>query len=278
MSVILPGMNRKTSSVLSALSAMALVAGLALWASGSTPGSRASAAGKDSAPLQLVASPGEGRPVVVELFTSQGCSSCPPADALLDELARQPGVLALSFHVDYWDYIGWKDPFAAAQYTERQRDYAAKLGLRYVYTPQMVIDGRHDAVGSNRGEVTRAIQQSAKTAPAVTVSLDATEGGRATLSAGQAPSGGATVWLVTFDDGHDTPVARGENRGRDLHNSNVVRELRALGSWTGEARTFPLDFQAARAEGRGGCAVIVQQGRGGPVLGAAVFDLDGPPS
>jgi hypothetical protein len=271
-------MNRKTSSVLGALSAMALVAGLALWAGGSTPESRASAAGEVSAPLQLAAGPGDGRPVVVELFTSQGCSSCPPADALLDELAKQSGVLALSFHIDYWDYIGWKDPFASPQYTERQRDYAAKLGLRYVYTPQMVIDGRHDAVGSNRGDVTRAIQQAAGTAPVVAVSLDDTEGGRAILSAGEAPSGGATVWLVAFDDGHDTPVARGENRGRDLHNSNVVRELRALGTWTGEAKTFPLDFQAERAEGRGGCAIIVQQGRGGPVLGAAVYDLDGPPS
>src|SRR3546814_16619660 len=99
---------------------------------------------------QLAAGPGEGRPVVVELFTSQGCSSCPPADALLVELAREPSILALSFHVDYWDYIGWEDPFAEAQYTERQRDYVDRLGLRYVYTPQMVIDGRHNAVGSNQ--------------------------------------------------------------------------------------------------------------------------------
>jgi len=214
------------------------------------------------------------RPVVVELYTSQGCSSCPPADALLGELAKEPGVLALSFHVDYWDYIGWKDPFAAAQYTNRQRDYAAKLGLRYVYTPQMVIDGRHDAVGSNRRAVTRAISESAETAPAVTVTLDAENGGRAMLSAGTAPAGGATVWLVTFDDDHDTAVERGENRGHSLHNSNVVRELTALGTWTGEAKEFPLDLAAARAAGRGGCAVIVQDGRGGPVIGAAMFDLD----
>ncbi|MPZ09607.1 MAG: DUF1223 domain-containing protein [Kiloniellaceae bacterium] len=271
-------MSLKTST-LGALGALALVAGLGFWTAQSTPESLAASAGRDEnpAPLQLAAGPGEGRPVVVELFTSQGCSSCPPADALLDELAHRPGVLALSFHVDYWDYIGWKDPFASAQYTERQRDYAAKLGLRYVYTPQMVVDGRYDAVGSNRREVTRAIQQSAETPSLMEVTLDATDGGRALLSAGEAPSGGATVWLVTFDDGHDTPVARGENRGRDLHNSNVVREMRALGTWTGEAKVFPLDLQAARAEGRGGCAIIVQQGRGGPVLGAAVFDLDGPP-
>lgn len=222
------------------------------------------------------ATAGDSRPVVVELFTSQGCSSCPPADELLAELAKDPGVLALSFHVDYWDYIGWKDPFAAAQYTERQRDYAATLGLRYVYTPQMVIDGRHDVVGSKRREVTRAVEDASATVPAVEVTLEAADGGRAVLSAGTPPSEEATVWLVTFDDGHDTPVARGENRGRALHNSNVVRELTALGAWSGTAKTFALDFAKAKAEGRGGCAVIVQQGRGGPIVGAAVYDLDGP--
>src|SRR3546814_10351162 len=124
------------------------------------------------------------------LFTSQGCSSCPPADALLVELAREPGILALSFHVDYWDYIGWEDPFAEAQYTERQRDYVYGLGLRYVYTPQMVIDGRHNAVGSHRGAVTRAIAEAAATAPAVAVPLEAIGGGRATLSYGPAPAEG----------------------------------------------------------------------------------------
>jgi hypothetical protein len=94
------------------------------------------------------------------------------------------------------------------------------------------------------------------------------------LSAGQAPTEGATVWLVNFDDGHDTDVARGENRGRSLRNSNVVRELIALGTWSGEASSFDLDFAGTKAAGRGGCAVIVQQGRGGPILGAAVYDLD----
>lgn len=221
------------------------------------------------------ATAGDNRPVVVELFTSQGCSSCPPADDLLAELAKDPGVLALSFHVDYWDYIGWKDPFAAAQYTERQRDYAAALGLRYVYTPQMVIDGRHDIVGSKRRQVTEAIEEAKQTTPAVLVAFDDEYSGRVVLSEGKAPAGGATVWLATFDDAHETQVARGENSGKALVNSNVVRELTALGAWNGEFKTFAIDFAAARAEGRGGCAVIVQQGRGGPVIGAAVMDLDG---
>jgi hypothetical protein len=253
-------MSRKISS-LDAVGALALTMALAAWLAAA--GTQAQSAWA-----------GESRPVVVELFTSQGCSSCPPADELLGELAKQPGVLALSFHVDYWDYIGWKDPFAAAQYTERQRDYTAKLGLRYVYTPQMVIDGRHDVVGSKRGEVMRIIAEAAMTEPAVAVTLDDVGGGRVLLSAGQAPMEGATVWLVNFDDGHDTDVARGENRGHSLHNSNVVREFIALGTWSGEARSFDLDFAGAKAAGRGGCAVIVQQGRGGPILGAAVYDLD----
>ncbi len=272
-------MSRQTSSrrspALSVLSALALAAaaGLALWVA--EPARESRAAAEDSQPLQLAEGMGAKRPVVVELYTSQGCSSCPPADELLGELAGQPGVLALSFHVDYWDYIGWKDPFAAAQYTERQRDYAAKLGLRYIYTPQIVVDGRHDVVGSKRRAVTRAIEESAKTEPAVTVTLEDADGGRVRLSAGTAPAGGATVWLVTFDDSHKTQVARGENSGRALTNSNVVREMTALGTWTGEEKTFPLDLAAARAEGRGGCGVIVQQGRGGPVIGAAMIDLDG---
>ncbi len=264
----------RRSSTLGALgaAALAVTGGLVLWLA--EPSLESHAAGTAAAPLQLAADTGASRPVVVELFTSQGCSSCPPADELLGELADQPGVLALSFHVDYWDYIGWKDPFAAAQYTERQRDYAAALGLRYVYTPQIVVDGRHDVVGSKRRAVTRAIEESARDATPLTVTLDEEDGGRVLLSAGEAPSGGATVWLVTFDDDQKTQVARGENRGRALTNSNVVRELIALGTWTGEKKAFSLDLAAARAEGRGGCAVIVQQGRGGPILGAGVLDLD----
>ena len=221
---------------------------------------------------------GQDRPVVVELYTSQGCSSCPPADAILAELAGEPGILALEFHVDYWDYIGWKDPFASAQFTQRQHDYADRLGLRYVYTPQMVVDGRSDVVGSRRRAVTRAIAESKDDAAAVGVALEVigeSGGGRVLLSAGEAPEGGATVWLVTFDDSHHTEVARGENGGRALTNRNVVREMTTLGTWDGRAKEFPLDLARARAEGRGGCAVIVQQGRGGPILGAAMIDLDG---
>src|SRR3546814_17762356 len=112
-------------------------------------GAVACAAALSAAMLPLRTEAGETRPVVVELFTSQGCSTCPPADALLTELADQPGVLALSFHVDYWDYIGWEDPFAPAEYTERQRDYFAKHGLPSVYTPHIVIQGHPPAAAPN---------------------------------------------------------------------------------------------------------------------------------
>jgi hypothetical protein len=224
--------------------------------------------------LPLRAEGGETRPVVVELFTSQGCSSCPPADALLTELADDPDLLALSFHVDYWDYIGWEDPFAAAEYTQRQRDYVDGLGLRYVYTPQMVIDGRHNVVGSNRTGVMDAIEKAAQASSPLTVTLDDVAGGTVRLSAGDAPAEGATVWLVGFDDGHDTAITQGENGGRSIHNSNVVRALTKLGAWSGAAASFPVDLAKAKAAGRGGCAVLVQQGRGGPILGAAVYDLD----
>ena len=257
------------------LGALALMAGLAVWAGqAATNSSSFSDTSRDASPLQLAEVGAAARPVVVELFTSQGCSSCPPADALLDELADQPGVLALSFHVDYWDYIGWKDPFATAAYTQRQRDYARALSLRYVYTPQIVVDGREDLVGSHRRAVAEAIRKAAKRKPTVAVDLVPEEGGKITLSDGPAPSEGATVYLVMFDDGHDTQVARGENGGRTMHNANVVREYRKLGTWTGEAMEFPIDIAAARAEGRGGCAVIVQSGTTGPILGAAILDLD----
>ncbi|WP_299614937.1 thioredoxin family protein [Pelagibius sp.] len=260
-----------------AFGAIALALGIAAWAGqGITQNTsffdRSEAADQ---PLQLAQDIGGDRPVVVELFTSQGCSSCPPADALLDELADQPGLLALSFHVDYWDYIGWKDPFASAAHTQRQRDYARSLGLRYVYTPQIVIDGRSHVVGSHRREVATEIRRAAQHPSAVEVKLvPEGSGGKITLSAGQAPAEGATVYLVMFDDDHDTDVARGENRGRSIHNANVVREYRTLGQWSGAAMEFPIDIAAARSEGRGGCAVIVQQGTSGPVLGAAILDLD----
>jgi hypothetical protein len=212
-------------------------------------------------------------PVVVELFTSQGCSSCPPAEAFLNELADEKGIIALEMHVDYWDYIGWADPFASPQITQRQRDYASQLDLPYVYTPQMVIDGQHNAVGSNRQEVRTAIGESIHEGKRLDIEYVEDGGDKIVISAGDSPEGGATVWLVAYDGTHETAVERGENSGRRLKNRNVVRELVELGHWTGERLEIPVYMDEMGERGRSGCAVLVQQGRTGPILGAAAWSL-----
>jgi hypothetical protein len=213
-------------------------------------------------------------PVVVELFTSQGCNSCPPADEFLGELARDPGIIALSLHVDYWDYIGWHDPYASPASTARQREYVKRLGLRYVYTPQMVIDGQADVAGLQRQEVLRAIETSAVRGKALEVRFERAGGGRIVIPEGHAPEGGAAVWLAVYDASHQTEVPRGENAGRRLHNYNVVRELTRIGTWDGKRLEIPFDMAAAAAQGRDGCAVIVQERPAGPVLGAAAIQLE----
>ncbi len=212
-------------------------------------------------------------PVVVELFTSQGCSSCPPADALLGELARRPDVVALSLHVDYWDYIGWRDPFASPATTARQRAYAHSLGKSMVYTPQMVIDGEVDEVGSDRAGVLRKISAARRDKIAVAFRQDAAGEWRVALpAAARQPTEPASVWLAVFDREHATPVKRGENAGAMLKNYNVVREWRRLGTWN----AAPVELPLGPLPGGDGCAVIVQAGETGPVLGAAVMSLAGP--
>ncbi len=214
-------------------------------------------------------------PVVVELFTSQGCSSCPPAEAFLNELADEDGIIALELHVDYWDYIGWPDPFASPHITQRQRDYARELKLRYVYTPQMVIDGRHNVVGSHRQQVRAAIGQATLRGKTLAVSFSDKGGGMIIIPEGRPPAGGATVWLAIYDGVHETDVERGENRGQKLTNRNVVRELEELAVWTGERLEIPVDLARGAALGRAGCAILVQQGRTGPIIGAAAMPLAG---
>jgi hypothetical protein len=207
-------------------------------------------------------------PVLVELFTSQGCSSCPPADALLGELAQRPDVLALSFHVDYWNYIGWTDPFSSKEATERQRSYSRAFHRSMVYTPQVVVAGRLEMVGSDRSAVEAAIRQASGAATVAPRFLsDPGSGMRVAIPAGS-PAKPATIWLAFIDSRHTTPVRRGENAGATLTNYNVVREWRRLGEWRGEAMEVPL---GRLPEGRDGCAVIVQEEGNGPVLGAALM-------
>jgi hypothetical protein len=199
-------------------------------------------------------------PVVVELFTSQGCSSCPPADAFLTDLARQRrDVLPLAFHVTYWDYLGWKDPYSLDAATARQRDYARHLGADGVYTPQMVVDGTKVFVGSDRREGLGAIAGAAAKSVPVTLARDA---GALVVTVGSG-AGTAQVLLVGFDPSHDTPVGRGENTGRTLRETNIVRSLTAIGAWTGSAVTLRTSAQAGE-----GFAVLLQA-EDGRIVGAA---------
>jgi hypothetical protein len=215
----------------------------------------------------------EKRPVVVELFTSQGCNSCPPADAFLGELAARADVLALGLHVDYWDYIGWKDPFAQRAHTERQRGYSRTLHQRYVYTPQMVIDGVLQGVGSEPATINKLIEKARKAHAAGPALAIAGEGAQRTLRIGPGKTdAAATVWLVGYDRKHETPIRAGENSGRHLANYNVVRFMKQVGTWTGAAASVPLDLQpvAAKCER---AAIIVQTEETGPIVAAMRVEL-----
>ncbi len=212
----------------------------------------------------LPARAAERRPVVAELFTSEGCSSCPPADALLGELARsRPDVLALAFHVTYWDRLGWADPYGLSAATARQHDYAARLGLDGVYTPQLVIDGRREMVGSDRGAVLAALDAAAAGQRAVPLAISR-RGDAVRVSAG-AGAGRGTLLLLGYDAQHRTQVGRGENAGRMLTEANIVRDLRPLGDWSGVA----LVRESAAPRGEHLAALL--QAPDGSILGSAVL-------
>ncbi len=255
--------------------ALAVIAGIGLsmmQAPGFLPGSGGPIVGPAQAQSSLGSAglPQGERPVVVELYTSQGCSSCPPADAFLGELSDVEGVLALSFHVDYWDYIGWKDTFADPAHTDRQRRYREALDLNYVYTPQMVIDGAFDAAGFRKRQVFAAVEKALAYQRSVPIGIE-DEGRLVKVAAGEAPAGGATLYLAMFDEERPVAIKRGENSGREMIYHNVVRDYRKLGQWTGEALEIALD--PAWAEGRDGCAVILQEGTSGRIIGAAMIPL-----
>jgi hypothetical protein len=215
----------------------------------------------------------EGQPlVVVELFTSQGCSSCPPADAYLGELAQRPDVLALSHHVDYWNYIGWTDPYASKMATQRQRDYAKQLNLRYVYTPQMVVNGATEGVGSERSTIASLIKSAEEEkAPRQPVSVARGADGKLEIhiDAGSVRQPAAVV-LMGFDGEHSTRVLRGENEGQTLREYRIVRSCETVGTWHGDA--LDITVPADKVGGDGGVAVLLQQAGGtGRIIGAAVL-------
>ncbi|MFO0997052.1 MAG: DUF1223 domain-containing protein [Alphaproteobacteria bacterium] len=220
--------------------------------------------------VALSAAAAERAPVVVELYTSQGCNSCPPADAYLGELAARRDVIALSFHVDYWDYIGWKDPFAFPETTARQRTYAKTLGQSYVYTPEMVVDGSAHDSGTRRGSIESLIRRAqAQQKLALEIKADAS-GRLVAVLPERAGAERAVLWLVLFDAKHTTSIKRGENAGQTLSYHNVVREMRKLAATAGPAETIALPIDDSVMREHTGCALILQRGEGGPVLGAAV--------
>jgi hypothetical protein len=213
--------------------------------------------------LVVLSSPANAdtRPVVIELFTSQSCSSCPPADGLLGELARRGDVVALGFHISYWDGAGWKDPFSSQSSTDRQRAYSRLFGLGQVYTPQMVVDGAREMVGSDRKAVLAAVRDARpETIAPVTFAAD-----RRSVAIG-AGDGRGNVLLVRFAQKRTTRVAGGENARRTLEDVNGVEMLASLGSWNGSALSFAIEPPAAGE----GVAVLVQA-PSGRMLGAAAL-------
>ncbi|MGC2695142.1 MAG: DUF1223 domain-containing protein [Candidatus Angelobacter sp.] len=224
---------------------------------------------------------GPGKAVVVELFTSEGCSSCPPADALLDHLRQDLAgkniqVIPLGFHVDYWNFQGWKDRFSSAEFTRRQQQYARRMGLDGPYTPQMVVDGASEFVGSDAGQAERVISKSANQAALAEVALSAKGADQLKIEV-KAPgaANGARVVLAITEDNLSTKVSAGENDGRELRHAAVVRELRELGTTHDGAfaAEIPLKLKKDWKPADLRATVFVQEGDAGKVLGAASIAL-----
>jgi hypothetical protein len=209
------------------------------------------------------------RPAVVELFTSEGCSSCPPAEKIINELAQRADVLPLSFHVDYWDGLGWRDPYSLASATARQRVYGHALHLSSIYTPQAVVDGSLDVVGSQQGTLTRAI---ATKREGIATSIDIVDGEiriAVGASAGMSP---AEVFCVGYLRQATSHIGRGENSGRTLTGSNIVRSLQRVGHWSGDAQEYRLKLDSL-PPGVTDIAALVQIDGQGAILGAVAHPV-----
>lgn len=220
------------------------------------------------------------RLTVVELFTSQGCPLCPSADAFLGELTKRDDVLALSFHVGYWDYIGWADPFAKPAYTKRQEKYLDRFGLPYVFTPQAVVDGRMQASGNRQDSILHHIKAAGEVERGrIGVELTRISADQVRIRIAMTEAvyrGEAEIILLRFDEKRETVVTSGENIGKTLLNYNVVRVMRPVADWNGE----PVDMvqRLAELDSPGGdfCAVIIQERAQGRILGAAFVDMREP--
>ena len=216
-------------------------------------------------------------PIVVELFTSQGCSDCPAADRLVGELAKRKDVIALSLPITYWDMLGWKDTFATDANTQRQKAYAAVMNHSGVYTPQMIIDGRLDVVGNQRDRVLAALSARSSDGYAemsVPVSIG-TVSGRVEIAIPAVKTKSkllATIWVMRTLTQGSVNVEEGENRNHQLTYTNIVRDLQRAGEWNGEAMKIDLPMTLAKTK-QDGVVVLLQARDYGPVLGAALLQL-----
>jgi hypothetical protein len=225
--------------------------------------------------LAAASPPAQSGPVVLELYTSQGCSSCPPADALFATFVTRTEVIPLSFSVDYWNYLGWVDTFAKHEFTERQRAYALTRGDGQVYTPQVIVAGGAHVIGSDRAAIEAAIAI-AQELPTVDVAVEVI-GSVVHIDVAAAFVGGptwGTVWIVLFDTEEAVEIGRGDNAGRTVSYRNIVMDMHRLAMWRGEAMSFELPFAEMEQARADGAAIIVQQERNGlpgPIVGAAMY-------
>jgi len=218
---------------------------------------------------------------VVELFTSQGCSSCPPADKIIGELAKDPSIIAMSMPIDYWDYLGWKDTLADSRFSARQKAYSRVRGDRDVYTPQAVINGSMHVIGSDRASIENAIGATRKENGVMSVPVTMTQSGKqltvSVAAANKAPlAQHAEVWLCSISKAIPISIGRGENRGKELTYYNVVRNLMKVGDWNGNSGSWTVPLDNVEHEGVDAAVAIVQDGsrdRPGPMLGAAYTQL-----
>jgi hypothetical protein len=237
-----------TSAMFTRRSALALGAGAAL------------------VPRSLFAAPARSA-VLVELFTSQGCSSCPAADKMAAELVKNDSATVVSFNVDYWDYLGWRDTLAKPEYSQRQYDYAKHRGDSSVYTPQMIVNGKTHAVGSKRSNVMAEIE--AASAPPVPIKLKMTEKEVTVEIAASTFKGDATLWLMAVEAEVVQKIERGENAGHNIAYVNVVRQLIPAAMWQGQAYSGSWMRDAVMSPGTEFCLAVLQESKVGPVLGMA---------
>ena len=216
---------------------------------------------------------------VVKLFTSQGCSSCPPADKIIGELAKDPDVIALSMPIDYWDYLGWKDTLADSRFSARQKAYSRMRGGRDVYTPQAIVNGSAQVIGSDRSSIEQAIHDTAQNG-VMSVRVSLTLAGKeinVSVAASKLPSvTHGEVWICSISKAVPISIGRGENSGQQITYHNVVRNILKVGDWNGTPASWSVPIENLMREGVDGAVVYVQEGRSdrpGPMLGAAFEPL-----